>query len=113
MRELVFSTKNSKGSTNSNLKEGLSLPSTLMEKLYLANLTAYNQPLNLSEFTNLKVLDAYNSAFTSITLPSRAPMESIILSAPTTLSMSNLSTVQEFEITNYNALSTLVIDNVD
>jgi hypothetical protein len=40
-------------------------------------------------------------------------MESIILSAPTTLSMSNLSTVQEFEITNYNALSTLVIDNVD
>jgi hypothetical protein len=40
-------------------------------------------------------------------------MESVILSAPTTLSMSNLSTVREFEITNYNTLSTLVIDNVD
>ena len=66
LRELVVSTVES-GSYNESLKSGFDLlNNTMLEKLYVANLTKYEQGLNLSNCPNLIEVDARNSSFTSV-----------------------------------------------
>lgn len=114
LRELIFSTKSSLGSNNSNFKEGLGLSQNeLLEKLYLANFTAYTEGLDLSACNNLVELDASNSTFTEVKLADNAPTKVVLLSAPTILVMSNLFDVNTFNINDYGLLKTVNLNNVD
>jgi len=60
----------------------------------------------------LKYLDIRGSGFTGITLADSAPVETLYLNNPTTLSFSNLSKISTFSI-GYDNLNTLYLNNID
>lgn len=112
LRELILGSKGRH--ENVQLDESLSFgANTLLETLYLCNLTKYNGPLDLSGCSNLLHLDASNSAFTSVTLADGAPIHTIELYQPTALQFSNLEKIEKFEIASYSKLDTLKLNNID
>lgn len=113
LRELIFATKDNVVK-NQGLTGGLNFSANpLLEKLYIANLLAYENDLNLSECPSLIELDASNSAFTGITIADGAPVTSITLNAPSSLNLSNLNELEQLIIDNYNRLNTLKLNNID
>lgn len=114
LRELVISVGDSQSvSEIPDLKTSLEVASELLEKLYVANLTNYKYPLDLSSCKNLLELDARNSTFTAITFAENAPVKSIQLEQPTALTMKKLYNVDTFSINNYNQLTILRLQDVD
>ena len=65
------------------------------------------QKLNLADCTSLIELDASNSAFTEVTIAEGAPVTTIKLSQPTTLTLNSLPKLTEFNIENYGKLKTV------
>lgn len=113
LRELVVSTANA-GSYNESLKSGFDLlNNTMLEKLHAANLTKYEQGLNLSGCPNLIEVDATNSSFTSVQIANNAPVTSITLQNPTSLDLSNTRSLQKLEIKDTGRLSILKLNNID
>lgn len=113
LRELVVSTVES-GSYNESLKSGFDLlNNTMLEKLYVANLTKYEQGLNLSNCPNLIEVDARNSSFTSVQIADNAPVVSIKLQNPTSLDLSNTKNLKELDIADTGRLSILKLNNID
>lgn len=113
LRKLVISTKDSQG-TNETLKDSFTVENNnLLEELYAANFVSYIDKLDLSSCPNLKVLDTTDSTFTSITLPQRAPLETLYLESPTALTCSDLTDVQTFEVDNFNRLTSVILNNID
>lgn len=113
LRELIVSTAES-GSINESLKSGFDLlNNTMLEKLYAANLTRYEQGLNLSGCPNLIELDARNSSFTSVQIADNAPVVSIKLQNPTSLDLSNTKKLKQLDIVDTSRLSILKLNNID
>ena len=113
LRELVVSTVEN-GSYNESLKSGFDLlNNTMLEKLYAANLTKYEQGLNLSNCPNLIEVDARNSSFTSVQIADNAPVISIKLQNPTSLDLSNTKNLKELNIVDTSRLSILKLNNID
>ena len=114
LRELVISTVSDNAIPNESLISGFAVGNNkLLEKLYVANLTKYNSNLDLTNCPNLREVDARNSTFTAISIADSAPVESIKLYKPTALNFSNLRNVATLDITDYNRLSILNLNNVD
>ena len=113
LRELIFATSDMP-TKNYGLERDLGFKGTkLLEKIYIANLVAYNQSLDLSDCTSLLELDATNSGFTGISIAAGAPVTSIRLESPTALEFSDLYNLQELKINSYNKLNTLSLHNID
>ena len=113
LREIVVSTQGD-GLVNTSLKNSFDVQNNnILEKLYIANLTAYTDKLDLSGCTNLRMVDARNSTFTEISIANNAPVESLLLHNPTVLILSNLYNLKTFNIGNFNRLETLNINNID
>jgi hypothetical protein len=90
LRELVVATPDS--SMNVTLKQGFSvLNNNLLEKLYVSNLGAYTEGLDLSKCPNLLEVNAVGSTFTAVEIANNAPVTTIKLESPTTLTLSNLT----------------------
>lgn len=113
LRELVVSTVDS-GTYNESLKSGFDLLNNIMlEKLYAANLTKYEQGLNLSGCPNLIEVDARNSSFTAVQIADNAPVVSIKLQNPSSLDLSNTKNLKELNIADTGRLSILKLNNID
>lgn len=114
LRELVISTLSEDAIPNESLISGFDVGNNkLLEKLYVANLTKYESDLDLTNCPSLREVDARNSTFTAVTIADGAPVKSIKLYKPTALIFSNLRNVDELEITDFNRLSILNLNNVD
>lgn len=112
LREFIVSTEDTVA--NESLKTGLDVSNNnLLEKLYVANLTRYEDKLDLTGCPNLKEVNATNSTFRAVSFADSAPVESIKLFKPTSLSMSNLKSINNFIISDYNRLSILDLNNID
>ena len=112
LRELIVATTDS--TSNETLKTDFSVSNNvLLEKLYVANLTRFTQGLDLSKCPNLLEVDARGSTFTSVEIANNAPVQKIRLQAPTSLTLSNLTELQELDIQDYKLLEGLSIDNID
>lgn len=113
LREIVVSTLND-GLINTSLEDSFDVKNNnILEKLYVSNLTAYKDKLDLSGCANLREVDARNSTFTEISIANNAPVESLLLGNPTVLILSNLYNLKKFNINNFNRLETLNINNID
>ena len=114
LRELVLAVGGSDKIKNETLKTGLSINNNvLLEKLYAANFSAYEGGLDLSQCPNLLELDARGSTFRAIKIADNAPVVSIKLENPTSLSLSNLSELQTLDIVDPTRISLLEINNID
>ncbi len=112
LREFIVSTEDTVA--NESLKTGLDVANNnLLEKLYVANLTKYEDKLDLTGCPNLKEVNAKKSTFRAVSFADNAPVETIKLYKPTSLSMSNLRKVTTLEIEDFNNLSILDLNNVD
>lgn len=111
LRELVL------GTIDSTINESLTTVgfenNDLLEILYAANCPSATVGLNLTNAPNLRKLDARGSGFTEITIADNAPVYSIQLESPTTLILSNLTDLEEFNIEDYTSLTQVQIDNID
>ena len=85
----------------------------LLEVLYAANCPAAKVGLNLSKAPSLKELDVRGSGFTEITIANNAPVETIRLESPTTISLSNLTELKTLEIKQPLSIQQLYFDNID
>lgn len=113
LRELVVSTYNS-DTTNESLKTGFDLLNNpMLETLHAANLSNYTSGLNLSNCANLREVDARNSTFTAVEIADNAPVTSIKLQNPTSLSLSNTSKLETLSIENFGRLSILKLHSID
>lgn len=117
LRKLVLGAMQDDGSyiRNTSLKgEAISfVGNTLLEELYIVGYEAAESALTLTECPNLQVLDARKSGFTGYLLPNGAPMTTILIEKPTSISASNLSTVTNFSIADYTNMQSLQLINVD
>jgi hypothetical protein len=96
------------------LKNGLGFKgNNLLEKLYISNLSAYEDGLNLSECPSLLELNAVKSTFTDIKIADGAPVRTISLENPSAITLSNLNNLSDVNITNYNRLKFIDINNID
>ena len=86
---------------------------SMLEILKVIDCPNIRNALDLTNSASLKELDIHGSGFTGITLASNAPVETLILNDPTTLSFLNLSKVSEFDIEGYDKLNGLYLDNID
>lgn len=114
LRELIYATSDLSSTLNYGLESEVSFEgNNLLEKLYVANLINCKQKLNLADCTSLIELDASNSAFTEVTIAEGAPVTTIKLSQPTTLTLNSLPKLTEFNIENYGKLKTVNLHNID
>ena len=112
LRELIVATEDS--SKNVTLKSGFSVANNnLLEKLYVSNLSAFTEGLDLSKCPNLLEVNAIGSTFTSVEIADNAPVKSIYLQSPTSLTLSNLTELETLKIEDYRSLEGLKIDNID
>jgi hypothetical protein len=113
LREIVYATENSK-SYNYGLKDSISFLGTpLLEKAYLCNLDVYEDTLNMSECSSLLYLDAQKSGFKDVIIANGAPVTTIKLNNPTSLTLTNLTELNNFNIANSSRLQTIELSNID
>ena len=113
LRELIFATSDNT-TFNNGLEGGVAFTgNNLLEKLYITNLQAYKEGLDLSGCPSLLEVDASDSTFTDITIASGAPLQKATLQSPTSLSLSNLTDLQELIIRDKTKLTTINIENID
>ena len=113
LRQLIIGVPGNNQEKNVNLRTIGFEGNPLLETLYIANCPNANTGLNLSAATSLKELNAIGSGFTEITIADGAPVEKINLQSPTSLYLSNLTELEEFNIQDYNSLSQISINNID
>lgn len=114
LRELVVSTADEYGSSNSSLKTGFDLLNNpMLEILHAAKLSSYTGGLNLSGCANLQEVDARGSTFTAVEFADNAPLKTIKLHNPTSLSLSNSRFLEDLSITDFSRLQILKLHNVD
>lgn len=103
---------NTEKAENNTLKQVSFTGNENLENLYIAEYASVEN-LNLASALSLLNIDGRDSGFKSITLPDNAPIKTIKLNNPQTLTMSNLTDVLTFDMQSYNDLKTIVCDNVD
>lgn len=113
LRKFVLATDDS-SFTNNNLTKDLDFGAcAMLEELYAANIKNYNSNLNLSACKNLRILNTQGTPFGEMTLPSNAPLTTINITAPVSLTAQNLRQVENFKWSLSNRLTTLLIENID
>lgn len=84
---------------------------TLLEKLDIQNTPNLAQSLNLSSCGNLRELYAYGSGLTGVEFADGGMIEIAELPAVNALTMKNLIYLATFNVTSFNNLTTLIVEN--
>ena len=111
LRECVLGARG--GPVNESLNQLAFENNDLLEKLYVSNCPKAQLALNLTAAPNLIKLEAINSGFTDIDLADGAPVTSIDLESPISLTLSNLNYLDHIEITDLSSLEMVKIVNID
>lgn len=98
---------------NNTLEEIGFTNNIMLEELYMANYPGTTLSLDLTHAVNLKTLDLRNSGFTGVYIADGAPIESIKLCNPSTISLSNLKNLDTLTFDEPNKITTIIIDNID
>lgn len=103
----------SKLNINNTKLTSLTLPAgskDYLTELYINNVSTLSTALDLSTFTDLRILEIENSPVTGLTLPSPSDVRSIILDHTniSSLNLANTSNLRTFEVKN-QALNTLTL----
>lgn len=85
----------------------------MLEDLYMANYPSAKLTLDLTSSVNLKTLDLRNSGFTGIIVADGAPVNSIQLCEPNSITLSNLRNLNVFTIQKPQMVQELIINNID
>jgi len=99
------------GYDNSNLTSVTLGANDLLEELNLANVSSFNQSLDLSALKNLKKLYAHGSAITGVTFADGGKLEMAELPAIGALSIRNLIYLTILDVASYDKLTTLLVEN--
>lgn len=85
-----------------------------LEELYVARMKNPGlAALNLTHTKGIKKVDARDSAFTTISIADNAPLISLLVHNPQTLSLSNLTDLEILDIQKKDALEQVLINNID
>lgn len=89
--------------------------SSLLRKIIMRNCVGYNSSLDLSALTELKEIDTRGSTVTGLTLPNRAPVQTVKASQSlSNLIANNLMDLQELDFEEeLNNIQYLYLDNID
>lgn len=98
---------------NTTLEEVGFTNNVLLEELYMANYPSTTLSLDLSKAINLKILDLRNSGFTAVDIADGAPIESVQLCKPSTITLSNLRSLEILTFEEPDKVLTIIIDNID
>lgn len=113
LRELIIGDREQ----NENMEEAISIGSNVMlEKLIVKKCTNIDEKaatLNLTGAIGLRELDLSQSTFTGIQLADGAPIHTISLYRPSSLTMNNLEQIETFNIDSYENIVKLNTDNID
>ena len=113
LRELIIG----RDQENANMTEAISIGANVMlERLIVKNCTSIDEKaatLNLLGAIGLKELDLSNSTFTGVQIADNAPLKKLLLYRPSSLTMSDLTQLEEFSIDSYRNISKLNINNID
>ena len=90
---------------------GLTIPSTQLQNLSIRNLVNFSSALNLAANVGLITLDTRGTNTGRITLPSYAPITTLLLNACSGLSALNLKSVTTFDIDSGENLLYLRVEN--
>lgn len=112
LKELIIG-NDTEGYQNSFITELNLGNNTLLEKLDVQNTPNLTEPLNLSNCGNLQELYAHGSGLTGVTFADGGMIEIAELPAINSVTMKNLVYLTDFDISSYNNLTTLVIENCD
>lgn len=101
------------GYRNTNLESVAFDNNPMLEYLYLQNLPNANSGLDLTKCKALKVLDATGSAFTGYDFATGGMLQEVHIESPVSLTLRDLQylTDANFNVTNYNSLTTLRLEN--
>ena len=116
LRKLVFSTKKD---VEKNFKttglESIELNgANMLEELYICGFSPVDKTsLNLSDNESMIYVDARYSNFGEVNIADGAPLKTLLLEAPTILSMSNLLDFEEYYSANKATLNMLELNNID
>lgn len=110
LTQMIIGNK-TEGYDNPNLTSVTLGANDLLEELNLANVSSFNQSLDLSVLKNLKKLYAHGSGITGVTFADAGKLEYAELPAIGSLSMKNLIYLTTLYIASYNKLTTLLVEN--
>ncbi len=99
------------GYDNSSLTSVTLGSNDLLEELNLANVSAFNQSLDLSVLKNLKRLYAHGSSITGVVFADGGKLEIAELPAIGSLTLKNLIYLSELNVTSWEKLTSLIVEN--
>lgn len=111
LRELYLS--DGKGTANAALTDITFKANPMLEILRVGGLTSYKGALDLSNCPNIKEVNGINSTFTDVIVADNAPLVSLKLQNPTSLTLANLYDLEELEVIDKSRLLTLRLNNID
>jgi hypothetical protein len=100
------------GYENTFMNEVLVDNNPLLEYLDLRNISGINTVINLSSCSNLKELYAEGTNATGVIFANGGLLQIAHLPSPTSLSMKNLSYIEDFVVDSWDNLQTLIVENV-
>lgn len=100
------------GYENTFMKEVLVANNPLLEYLDLRNISGIDTVINVSSCSNLKELYAEGTNATGVIFANGGLLQTAHLPSLTSLSMKNLSYVEDFVVDSYDNLQTLIVENV-
>lgn len=113
LRTLVAGQYNENGFKNDSLEEIGFTNNVMLEDLYMANYPGANLTLDLKNAVNLKTLDLRDSGFTSVAIADGAPVNSIQLCNPGTISLANLRNLTTLTFQHPEEVGKVIINNID
>ena len=97
---------------NTFMKEVLVSNNPLLEHLDLRNISGINTVIDVSSCSNLKELYAEGTNATGVIFANGGLLQTAHLPKLTSLSMKNLSYIEDFAVDGYDNLQTLIVENV-
>lgn len=85
----------------------------MLEELYAAGYAGVTLGLDLTGCPNLNLLDARKSSFTAHSFATGAPLNTVYLQAPTSLTMEENNNITNFSIADYSSLTALYLTDID
>ena len=86
---------------------------TNVEEIIINDCINANFELDLTSCSRLKILNTVGSAFTGYSIADGAPLTEFVINTPTSLVLSNLYYLTNFNIKDYNQLGKIEINNID
>ena len=99
------------GYENTFMNEVLVANNPLLEHLDLRNISGINTVIDVSSCSNLKELYAEGTNATGVIFANGGLLQTAHLPSVTSLSMKNLSYVEDFVVDSYDNLQTLIVEN--